>query len=92
MAKSQALRDKPYEELREQVESALEDLLTDLLKAAQEAHAARAHLKLIEPRYSVALSTELETIAEHLRDAGLNLRRGTAAWEVVVDRAKKARK
>ena len=64
MAKSQALRDKPYEELREQVESALEDLLTDLLKAAQEAHAARAHLKLIEPRYSVALSTELETIAE----------------------------
>lgn len=84
---SQALRDRPTEELRQEIRDSFHRLVGDLLSAAQIAHlldrVGEMNLKWVQ-----GLGDDTDKIAEELRSASENFRKAQAAIEVLADRAK----
>ncbi len=87
---STPLRDKPTEELRQDVLDALHGLLGDLLSAAQAANSAD-RIRDMNLKHVQGLGEELDRIGDALRDAGEEFRKVQSAVEVLSSRAKESR-
>lgn len=76
-------------------ELAMEDLRTvvrDFLRAGLAAHGVIGQLLLIRVEHSAAATEGLEEIAKYMANAQKHLKRATAAWGVVSERAAEERK
>lgn len=86
----QALRDRPTEELRQEIRDALHEIVGDLLTAARAANAAD-RVGDMNLKWVAGLGEEFDRIAEGLRAAGENFRKAQSAVEVLSERAKAER-
>jgi len=82
-----ALRDQPNHVLKENVALSLQNLIGDLLVAANAGHNASIHLTLDAPEHSAALGNELDIVAHRLAHANKHLQTAMASWEVLIHRA-----
>lgn len=87
---SQALRDRPTEELRQEIRDALHDIVDELLSAAKAAHSAD-RVSDMNLKWVAGLGEEFDRIADGLRAAGENFRKAQSAVEVLSERAKAER-
>jgi len=85
-----ALRNKPAEEIRKDLEFDLHGLMGDLLSAAKATHSA-SRVSAMNLKYASALGPDLDAIANDLRDASETFRKIQAGVETLIQRAKKAR-
>jgi hypothetical protein len=88
--KKSVLRNKHTETIREDIESDLADLMSDLISAMKATHSAM-RVGTMNLKYASALGPDVETIAEELRQAGDKFRKIQAGVETLVQRAKEKR-
>jgi hypothetical protein len=84
------LRERPTEELRQEIRDALHSIAGDLLTAAQAAHAAD-RVSDMNLKWIAGLGEELDRIGDNMRSASDNFRKVQSAVEVLSERAKAQR-